>query len=1178
VKSIINRYLLWLSVGVVVLYALFIVRGALDGASYPSTGSEEMRDGWSYVLFLVYGGAGSAESSSLRYSDVLQDGWFSTDFNDSNWSESDSKLRIGAVSDSSCGGSLVSSCGDAKNRSECDSSYTYVQGDGVHVQCGWNIDGGYCQLLGKCEPGAKYGSQSGNSDIVYVRHWLTLPSPSKDYKIVINADDCIHNLYVNGGLVFSEPNCGACTHCGGKEFQIGEYMRRGGNLLAAEIVNTQGAVSYEPKLETGIRHPFMLAVIGLALALVFMSVPWNDIPMELKLFVLFFVVYSALSQTGYMDVNAGTRLALTKSIVDYRTFIIDHYQEYTGNVDYSQYDGHFYTDKAPLTSFLAIPAYIIARLLSIETVETHLFMATLTVSFFSSLTCVLVYLFSGHLTLDRRARLLVTVTYGFGTGAFPYSTVFYGYQIAAFFLVLSAYMLYSVKKGKLSDWFLIASGISLGASSLAEYTSLLLFPLFLLYVFSFRGRRVLLFLIPLAMTFSILLLYNLVCFGSPLTFSYSLCPQFENWTGVYGISIPKLSVIVELLFKSKRGLFVYSPVLVLSLLGFVRLSRRKNLGEALLFMLVFLVIFLFNSGYFYWEGGWGYGPRFIIPSLPFLSLLLAPVFDSRWLKYLAVALMLASISVMSIAALNEVVTGAEYPISHNWETYFVNRTGRFLHRSYYFNLMGKVGINPWYAAVIPAFAVLFIFRSEVKTLVNRVGTTIEDALAKLKRRLKPPKAVGKILPLLVILAGAYLRFNDIGYVEFKADEAGVSYATVDLILHGGLLDAVGVRTSVGPRMSPFMNFLLLIPFFISKHPAFASLYVACFNVAALVVCYLLVKKFFGRRAGLVASLFFALNPWAVLFSRKIWTQDFLPLFTLLFFYSVLKWTVDKKSKYLVPSFLFMACMWQLHLTSMVLVLVLPIVWLAFRPPVEIKHLLAGIAVFFIMFSQYIYYESNHGFDDFRVMAEYIGRPSVFRPVGILLPLELMTSRGFDYSLGGEYGKFENGLLYPDVLDLLPLVGFAVGIAYIGLNARRSPAYIAVILWFIIPYLSAMFNKSVVYMHYYIVMLPVPFIVIGVFVDKLLSSCSKSRVKWGWLAVLLILSLAAYQAYFTLKFQAFVKAEEDGVYGDYGMPLGHEINYLRRLVEENDSEGIKDRWKNLDDRYLLEYVININNTE
>src|SRR5438552_64190 len=58
--------------------------------------------------------------------------------------------------------------------------------------------------------------------------------------------------------------------------------------------------------------------------------------------------------------NADARVALTRAIVDDHTLRIDRYA--AGLADRSAYRGHFYTDKAPGTSLLAVPVYAALRL------------------------------------------------------------------------------------------------------------------------------------------------------------------------------------------------------------------------------------------------------------------------------------------------------------------------------------------------------------------------------------------------------------------------------------------------------------------------------------------------------------------------------------------------------------------------------------------------------------------------------------------------------------------------------------------------------------------------------------------------------------------------------------------------------------------------------------------------
>jgi hypothetical protein len=53
--------------------------------------------------------------------------------------------------------------------------------------------------------------------------------------------------------------------------------------------------------------------------------------------------------------NQNSRFDLTRAIVEQHTLSIDAFQDNTG--DKAQRDGHWFTDKAPGLSVLAVPAY-----------------------------------------------------------------------------------------------------------------------------------------------------------------------------------------------------------------------------------------------------------------------------------------------------------------------------------------------------------------------------------------------------------------------------------------------------------------------------------------------------------------------------------------------------------------------------------------------------------------------------------------------------------------------------------------------------------------------------------------------------------------------------------------------------------------------------------------------------
>jgi hypothetical protein len=446
--------------------------------------------------------------------------------------------------------------------------------------------------------------------------------------------------------------------------------------------------------------------------------------------------------------NQNSRMDLTLAIVERGALHIDDYYENTG--DYAVYGDHIYTDKAPGTSFLGVPTYFVFKLLSdtppmrailhrlsgsqalastlreggTGLLEQKIYFAAalyattfITVSLPSALLAALLYLFMGRLftpPLEERQgevwRVVLALAYGLATIVFPYSTVFYGHQIAAALLFLTFYLLYRIRQHEVSHHWLWGVGGLLGLAVLTEFPTLIPLVILSLYALWFLDRKWEIVKLGLGGLPFVLILgwYNASAFGSPFSSSYRYLgrfPEISN-TGFLGFSQPSLEALWGITFSPYRGLFFLSPFLLLAIPGFWYLLRSPRWrAEAILWLSLVLAQLALISAWYDWRGGFAIGPRNLLTILPFL--MLAAAFCIRaWrekpsLRTLAWGLVIVSLGLVWIAS----VSGQDFApiiitnplIDFFWPKFWTGDITR--------NLGMVVGLPSWYS-LLPLVLVL----------------------------------------------------------------------------------------------------------------------------------------------------------------------------------------------------------------------------------------------------------------------------------------------------------------------------------------------------------------------------------------------------------------------------------------------------------------------------------------
>ncbi len=364
---------------------------------------------------------------------------------------------------------------------------------------------------------------------------------------------------------------------------------------------------------------------------------------EKFLFFLLLIFYLYFfNQGGWDGCNPNTRLDLVYSIVNENSLSIDSYHENT--CDKAFFNSHYYSDKAPGASLLAVPVYfalkpvefvnlsVLPTLINIlpvsikivtgitNTIVPYLIRIIL-VSIPSAFLAVLLYRFLSFFTKNEKYKLFLPLAYALGTLAFPYSTLFYGHQISALLSFAAFYLLFKMRhSGKISSQQLFFSGLLAGYSFITEYLTFIISILLFFYALSFvKNRKLFLLVLGFVPPLIILLIYNFLTFGNPLYLGYMFVEETAN-QGFLGSTYPTMYKLYGTLFSSFRGLFYLSPFLLLSIPSFYFFWKVKKHRREFFFCLISIVAFvLWNSSYHAWEGGWALGPRHLVPVLPYLT-------------------------------------------------------------------------------------------------------------------------------------------------------------------------------------------------------------------------------------------------------------------------------------------------------------------------------------------------------------------------------------------------------------------------------------------------------------------------------------------------------------------------------------------------------------------------------
>ncbi len=238
------------------------------------------------------------------------------------------------------------------------------------------------------------------------------------------------------------------------------------------------------------------------------------------------------------------------------------------------------------------------------------------------------------------------------------------------------------------------------------------------------------------------------------------------------------------------------------------------------------------------------------------------------------------------------------------------------------------------------------------------------------------KKVSVIFILLIFFTSFLLRIYKINDLMYFIGDQGWFYLSARSFILEKSIPLVGIASShVWVHQGPFWTYILSVIFTLFGFNPLAPGYFSAFlDAICVVLVYYISLKLYSQKVAIFSSILYAFSPYIILSSRMPYHTSLIPLFTLLFFYFLVKVSL-KKIESVPLVILFLSILYNFELATQVLWLVFAsVVFINFKyikSHMNKKLFVSSIACFVFPLIPVIIYDFSHGFNQTLKFAAWV---------------------------------------------------------------------------------------------------------------------------------------------------------------------------------------------------------------
>ncbi|MFZ5933161.1 MAG: ArnT family glycosyltransferase [Patescibacteria group bacterium] len=388
---------------------------------------------------------------------------------------------------------------------------------------------------------------------------------------------------------------------------------------------------------------------------------------------------------------------------------------------------------------------------------------------------------------------------------------------------------------------------------------------------------------------------------------------------------------------------------------------------------------------------------------------------------------------------------------------------------------------------------------------------------KIREFIRGNKKEAEIVFLILSLALILRIFKIDEYMTFLGDEGRDAIVVRRLLAYADPI-LIGPGTSIGNMyLGPLYYYLMAPALFLARYsPVGPAVQIALLSVVTTFLVWYLARGWFGKKAAIISSLFYAIAPTVIVYARSSWNPNIMPFFSLLTILGIWRFWHEKKFIWLPIVGISMAFVLQSHYLGLLLLPTIGLFWLLSLKGAKkenklgqfVKYSLLSLVIFSLLMSPLVIFDARHGWRNFAAIRTFFTERQTTvsaRPWKAIPKFPILAENISTRLLGGRDVVAGKLTFY----SLLILAIYLILKRRLLAN-RQKDAFFLTSVWIFFALIGLGLYKQEIYDHYYGFFFAAPFLLLGGVVETVLKF-DKKNLKVPIVLGLIMLGLVNFGA-------------------------------------------------------------------